>query len=104
MLWSKTYGGTDDDIGYSVVQTSDGGYAIAGYTVGASPGDAYLVKTDESGTMLWSKTYGGTGNDIGYSVVQTSDGGYAIAGSTNSFGADGYDVYLVKTDVNGNLA
>ena len=103
--WNKTYGGTDSDNGNSVVQTSDGGYAIAGSTLsyGAGVSDVYLVKTDASGNMLWNKTYGGPGNDYGTSVVQTNDGGYAIAGYTYSFGAGVSDVYLVKTDANGNM-
>jgi hypothetical protein len=106
LLWSKTYGGTRGDSGNSLFKTSDDGYVIAGhtYSYGAGSFDAYLVKTDASGTMLWNKTYGGTGNDVGYSVIQTSDGGYAMVGDTFSFGAGNNDVYLVKTDVNGNLA
>jgi len=105
MLWNKTYGGTGTDIAYSMVQTSDGGYALAGYTdsFGAGGADFWLVKTDASGNMLWNKTYGGTGADEAYSVVQTSDGGYALAGITNSFGAGGWDFWLVKTDMNGNM-
>lgn len=104
-VWSKTYGGTRNDYGLSVIQTSDGGYAIAGYTdsSGAGDYDVYLVKADSSGNAQWSKTYGGTGLDIGDSVVQSSDGGYVIVGYTSSFGAGGTDVYLVKTDSSGNL-
>ena len=105
MLWSQTFGGTQYDYGQSVVQTTDGGYAIAGYTnsFGVGSYDVYLVKTNAAGSMLWSRTYGGTGSDIGQSVVQTTDGGYAIAGYTSSFGAGGYDVYLVKTDAEGTM-
>jgi lysophospholipase L1-like esterase len=104
-VWSQTYGGPLNCYGYSVVQTSDGGYAIAGTTFSYDTlNDVYLVKIDSAGNMQWSKTFGGTGDDVGYSVVQTSDGGYAIAGETYSFGDGGSDVYLVKTDVNGNLA
>jgi hypothetical protein len=103
MQWNKTYGGTDYEFSYSLVRTSDGGYAIAGFTTSLGDVDCHLVKTDASGSMLWSKTYGGTGDDEAYSVVQTSDGGYALAGLTRSFGAGLDDCYLVKTDASGNL-
>jgi hypothetical protein len=104
-MWSQTYGGTDGDYGRSVVETSDGGYAIAGYTLsyGAGLRDVWLIKTDASGTAQWNQTYGGTDNDLGYSVVKTSDGGYAIAGTTESYGVDYGDVWLIKTDAAGTV-
>jgi len=99
-LWTKTYGGGFFDEGYSVAQTSDGGYIIAGVInfYGADISDVYLIKMDSLGDTLWTKTYGGTGYQEGYSVAQTSDGGYIIVGLTYSYGANGYDVYLIKTD------
>ncbi len=105
MQWSQTYGGTGDDEAYSVVQSNDTGYAVAGSTdsYGAGETDAWLVKTDSSGNMQWNHTYGGRAQDGAYSVVQTIDGGYALAGYTNSFGAGSYDFWLVKTDSSGNM-
>lgn len=96
--WGRAYGGTSTEHARSVVQTEDGGYAIAGYTVsfGAGAGDFWLVKTDASGNLQWSKTYGGPNTDVGWSVVQTEDSGYAIAGDTWSFDAGSGDVWLVK--------
>jgi hypothetical protein len=104
-LWTRTYGGANGDYGYSVQQTQDGGYIVAGYTqsFGAGGFDVYLVKTNASGDTLWTRTYGGAGGDFGDVTQQTSDGGYIISGTTNSFGAGAYDVYLIKTDGNGNV-
>ncbi|KPJ58133.1 MAG: hypothetical protein AMJ46_14620 [Latescibacteria bacterium DG_63] len=104
--WTRTYGGPDRDNGYSVAQTADGGYLIAGMTdsFGAGGNDVYLLRADSLGDTLWTRTYGGIGSDVGRSVAQTGDGGYIIAGSTLSFGAGGTDVYLVKTDSNGDTA
>ncbi len=103
-LWTRTYGGIDYDEGYSVRQTSDGGYIIAGRTCsfGDIDGDVYLIKTNTSGDTLWTRTYGGMYYDWGNSVQQTSDGGYIIAGFTISFGAGNGDVYLIKTNATGD--
>jgi len=103
-LWTRTYGGSDDDRAKSVQQTTDGGYVITGWTqsFGAGGWDVYLVKTDADGDTVWTRTYGGSEDDYAYSVQQTTDGGYVIGGATTSFGAGFQDFYLVKTDPNGN--
>jgi hypothetical protein len=97
--WERTYGGAGYEFASSFQQTSDGGYALAGFTdsFGAGGDDFWLVKTDSAGIMQWNQTYGGTRDDYAYSVVQANDGGYAIAGCTYSFGAGGSDMWLVKT-------
>jgi hypothetical protein len=97
--WNQRYGGADWDSAEAVIQTSDGGYALAGSTRSFSAGweDFWLVKTDSLGNMEWDRTYGGEGRDFAESIVQTSDGGYAIAGYTGS------GAWLVKTDSVGNM-
>ena len=102
-LWTKTYGGTDTDLGDYVQQTSDSGFIIAGqsFSFGVAS-DAYLIKTDANGNIFWTKTYGGTAYDFGSTVQITSDGGYSVIASAQSFGAGGSDIYLIKTDGSGN--
>ena len=102
--WEKTFGGKDDDYGTCVRQTVDGGFIVAGRTSAKSRGgyDAYLIKTDASGKTQWEKTFGGPGWDIPYTLEQTSDGGYIMAGRSSSFGQGDFDVYMVKTDAQGN--
>jgi hypothetical protein len=97
-LWTRTYGGPNDDLGYSVQQTSDGGYIVAGRSDGFGNGvQVFLVKTNASGDTLWTRTHGGAGEDLGYFVHQTTDGGYIVTGWSDSFG-NGWQVYLIKTD------
>ena len=102
--WAYNYGGR---AAHSVRQTSEGGFIILGdsmISIGNNGNkDIYLIKTDVNGTEQWSKIYGGIGYEVANSVQQITDGGYILIGSTNSFGNGGYDVYLVKTDGNGNV-
>jgi hypothetical protein len=61
------------------------------------------VKLDSSGNVIWTKTIGGSGTDRASSIIQSSDGGYVVAGGTSSFGAGGFDIYVVKLDSSGNV-
>lgn len=113
-IWTKLWGGTDYETGNSLIQTSDGGYAVAGSTssFGVANGtyDAFLAKYTSSGTLSWSKTWGGGAGDYALSVVQTPDSGYAVAGYTRSFGiGNGYEAanvngLIIKYDSSGNVS
>lgn len=116
--WQKSFGGTNYDNAYSIIQTSDGGYAVAGGT-GSNNGDIiggyhggndyWIVKTNDTGTIQWQKCLGGSGNDNVYAIIQTTDGGYIVAGNsfstngdvTGNHGADDY--WVVKTDSVGSI-
>jgi hypothetical protein len=106
-LWNQTYGldHGGHDIARSIVQTNDGGFALAGSTEYNTAGgrDFLLIKTYANGTLQWNHTYGGVDDDEAKSLIQTADGGYALAGYTNSFGAINSDVWMVKTDSFGNI-
>jgi Secretion system C-terminal sorting domain len=104
ILWTNAIGGNRSDYGNSVQQTDDGGFIIAGNTlsVGAGLSDVFLVKTNSDGTVLWTQTIGGTDWDEANSVQQTTDSGFIIAGTTSSFGAGGRDIWLIKTDSDGD--
>jgi hypothetical protein len=99
-IWTRTYGNSDYDYGYSVAQTTDGGYVVAGYTssYGGATEDVWLIRTDASGDTIWTRSYGGTEFDCGYSVVQTTDCGYIVIGITGSYGAGWIDVWVIKTE------
>jgi uncharacterized delta-60 repeat protein len=102
--WEKVYGGDDNfDDAWSIQQTADSGYIVAGYTEISSPinNDAYVMKLDSGGNEIWSETYGGTEDDGAMAVQQTADGGYVVAGYTASSGAGGRDLWVIKLDSSG---
>ena len=105
-LWDKTYGGTPDDQGHSIKQTTDGGYILAGGTFTSQTTnkfDLWLIKTDNSGEIIWEQTYGGSEHETAWCVQQTTDGGYIICGELDVGGLNEYDIWLLKTDSNGEM-
>ena len=102
-VFTNLFGGGGNDGGSSVQQTTDGGYIITGYLSNNESGfDVWLIKTDDQGNEEWNQTFGGNSNDFSYSVQQTMDGGYIITGGTQSFGSGESDLWLIKTDSQGN--
>ena len=103
VIWSKVWGGTGYDYAYSVVQTNDGGYVVAGYgsSFGAGSYSLMVVKYNSSGDLEWNKTFSGSSWAFGASIVKTTDNGYAVAGWTNSYGAGSDDMLFVKFRANG---
>jgi hypothetical protein len=102
--WRNIYGGPNSEFATYMTITSDGGFALTGYTNSFGEGfdDQYVVKTDSSGNEEWSKTYGGKATEWAFSLDQTSDDGYILLSTTSSFGAGYNDLYLIKTDMNGD--
>jgi hypothetical protein len=105
LLWDKTYGGRDDDRARSIIQTSDGGFALAGFNASQAYGayDFWILRLDSYGNKIWEKTFGGSDIDKAYSLVQTDDGGFAVTGFTRSYGAGWADLWLLRLDSQGNL-
>ena len=101
-LWTRTYGGSDWDEGYSILETSDGSYVVLGGTASFGPNyDISLIKIDSSGDTLWTRLYSTSGSETGYCINETSDGGYIITGWTDWIDFNG-DCYLVKINSNGD--
>jgi hypothetical protein len=102
--WTKTFGGTDWDMGFAGRQTSGGGYIICGLatTPEVLGNPIYLIKTDATGTEEWSNFLGEFAVDYGCPVQQTSDGGFILIGTADSQGMGGGDIHLIKTDTSGN--
>jgi hypothetical protein len=115
--WQKTFGGSAEDYAFSIQQTADGGYIVAGLTnstdgditVNHGDYDCWIVKLNATGTIQWQKTFGGSLEDVALSVQQTADGGYIVAGYTKSTDGDvtvnhgGFDYWIVKLNATGTI-
>ncbi len=106
VLFARTFGGTLGEVAQSITQTSDGGYAVTGYTYGFGAGSAdfLVLKLNPDGSLAWARTFGGANGEWLHSMIQTADGGYAVIGETWSFGAGGADLLLLKLDPDGSIA
>ena len=117
ITWQKSLGGSNDDRANSIQETSDGGYIVAGrsssndgdVTGNHGSDDFWIVKLDINGNITWEKSLGGTGTESALSIQQTLDGGYIVAGRSTSNDGDltgnygGYDIWIVKLDINANI-
>ncbi len=115
--WSKLFGGSSDDIGNSVIQSSDGGYMLAGTTFSTNgdisfnhgSSDFWIIKTNEQGDLLWEKTYAGSGEDRANEIIETQDGNFIIIGTSFSTDGDvsnnlgGVDFWIIKINTDGEL-
>jgi hypothetical protein len=99
-LWTKTYGGTKEDVAKSVIQTHDGGYLLTGSTksLGDTLGDIYTIKTDSFGDTLWTNRYSGSLADYGNDIVESINGGFLVGGETYSVGYGNADGLIMQLD------
>lgn len=104
VLWTKTYGGTSDDMGIDIKETSDGGFVVSGWTksFGASGYDFWVIRTDNNGNLQWQKRIGGSEDEQAWSVAEDNNN-YFVVGGTNSFGAGLTDLWAIKLDANGDI-
>ncbi len=103
LVWSKTFGGAQNDFGNSVRMTSDSGFIICGTTSSYGLGtDIYVIRTDSLGDSLWTKTFGGPSGESGSAIRQAIDSGYVLIGSTGSYGAGYSSIYLVRIGSSGD--
>ncbi|MBA7609841.1 hypothetical protein ES703_17035 [subsurface metagenome] len=102
--WTRTYGGVEMEWGGKLLECPDGNYVVLGATASyeAGKGAIWLLKINEEGDTLWTRTYSGDSADSPAWFEETSDSGYIIVGNTRSFGAEDVDIWLIKTDRNGD--
>ena len=100
ITFEKTYGGSNHEQGFELIQLIDSSFVVAGSTrsFGEPNGDFYLIKTDKNGNLQWQQTYGGLDSDFCYSIEKAFDGGYILAGTTSSFGSGSLDYLIIKVD------
>lgn len=100
LLWERTYGGPEDEFGWDMAASADGGYLIVGQSASAGAGeeDGLLLKVDATGEEMWRQSYGGADEDRLFSIALLADGRIVLAGTTRSFGAGQRDAYVLLVD------
>ncbi|MCY7411236.1 MAG: T9SS type A sorting domain-containing protein [Chitinophagales bacterium] len=119
--WQKVFGGNKNDFLLALIQTTDGGYLLAGSSLSDSSGDKtsatkgaddyWVVRIDKEGALLWEKSFGGTGNEYIYAITNSNDGGFVVGGISNSNNngdkleesMGGFDLWMIKCDAQGNI-
>lgn len=103
-IWSRTYGGGDDEMAGALERTRDGGFILVGTTRSFESGkrDVYVVRTNSHGDRIWDRRHGSEAHDVAYGVKETADGGYVIVGATQGSDSGTWDVYLIRIDEQGD--
>ncbi len=105
-IWTRSYGGSDNDMIFSIIEI-DGGSIIAAGVTNANAygrnGDAYLFKTDSDGNVWWNFPYGGDGEQVANSLIGTPAGGFVLAGYNDCDSTEADDIYVIETDANGSI-
>jgi hypothetical protein len=104
VIGSGVYGGAGWDFGYSICQTSDSTFALAGetYSFGQGQSDVYLLQLNRVGDTLWTRTFGGADEDRAFALKLAPDSNLLIAGGSKSFGNGSFDFYVLKTTLSGD--
>jgi hypothetical protein len=105
LVWDKAYGGVEVNWAEDLIKTYDNGYVIAGYMSIPENNNDYnimLLKTDSAGNLQWMKNFGGNDWDLAHSLVETPDSGFMITGETYSYENGNNDIFLLKTNKNGD--
>jgi len=105
VIWQKVMGASGHDVPYSIQQTTDGGFVVAGYSqaLGAGGSDIWIIKLDINGDVIWQRAYGGTDGEFAYSIQEVSDGSLIVSGIIGHNGAGEKDALVLNLDGNGDI-
>jgi len=103
-LWTRVYGGSEDDFGTAICTMNNGGYLVTGWTesYGSGSDDIYLLRLDANGDTLWTRVYGDQNQDYGEGVIQTNTGNFIITGVVQDAGEAMSRIFIFEVDENGD--